>query len=88
MHIREHWLQLLEPDVGAPSVILCGLGDVLDIQVAAGSLVLKPVKPFSMVAGSPAMVVGHFKGNVMPAITMSQEVSSTSVQKSWTMQCD
>jgi hypothetical protein len=31
-------------------------------QIAAGSLVLKPVAPHTMVAGSPAKVVGHVTG--------------------------
>lgn len=37
-------------------------------QVAAGSLVLKPVPPHTMVAGSPAKVVGKVHGN--PALSM------------------
>lgn len=37
-------------------------------QVASGSLVLKPVPPHTMVAGSPAKVIGKVLGN--PALRM------------------
>ncbi len=39
-------------------------------QVAAGSLVLKPVPPHTLVAGSPAKEIGVVAGN--PALDMEQ----------------
>ncbi len=56
--------------VGASATILGAITIGKGSQVAAGSLVLKPVDPKTMVAGSPAKPVGRVQGN--PALTMKQ----------------
>lgn len=56
--------------VGASATILGAITIGKGSQVAAGSLVLKPVDPKTMVAGSPAKPVGRVEGN--PALTMEQ----------------
>ncbi len=56
--------------VGASATILGAITIGKGSQVAAGSLVLKPVDPKTMVAGSPAKPVGRVQGN--PALTMEQ----------------
>ena len=56
--------------IGASATILGAITIGKGSQVAAGSLVLKPVDPKTMVAGSPAKPVGRVQGN--PALTMEQ----------------
>lgn len=56
--------------IGASATILGAISIGKGSQVAAGSLVLKPVDPKTMVAGSPAKPVGRVQGN--PALTMEQ----------------
>ena len=48
--------------LGTPSLSVPGSDPPLAPQVAAGSLVLKDVAPRTMVAGSPAKVVGTVEG--------------------------
>ena len=48
--------------IGAGATILGNIAIGKGAQVAAGSLVLKPVPPRTMVAGSPAVVVGTVTG--------------------------
>jgi serine O-acetyltransferase len=54
--------------IGASATILGNIRIGKGAQVAAGSLVLKPVPPRTMVAGSPAKEVGKISGN--PAFNM------------------
>ncbi|GMH44847.1 hypothetical protein BSKO_12799 [Bryopsis sp. KO-2023] len=54
--------------IGASATILGNIIVGKGAQVAAGSLVLKPVPPHTMVAGSPAKEVGKVSGN--PALKM------------------
>ena len=56
--------------IGASATILGNIRVGRGAQVAAGSLVLKPVPPRTMVAGSPAKEVGKVTGN--PAAKMVQ----------------
>lgn len=56
--------------VGAGASILGNIPVGEGAQVAAGSLVLKPVQPHTMVAGSPAKEVGVVSGN--PAASLKQ----------------
>lgn len=56
--------------IGASATVLGNITIGKGAQVAAGSLVLKPVPPHTMVAGSPAKVVGKVSGN--PALQMEQ----------------
>lgn len=56
--------------IGANATVLGNIRIGKGAQVAAGSLVLKPVPPKTMVAGSPAKEVGHVSGN--PALKMDQ----------------
>lgn len=56
--------------IGASATILGNIRIGKGAQVAAGSLVLKPVPPRTMVAGSPAKEVGTVSGN--PALKMEQ----------------
>jgi serine O-acetyltransferase len=56
--------------IGAGATVLGAIDVGKGAQVAAGSLVLKPVAPRTMVAGSPAAVVGVVHGN--PAHRMQQ----------------
>eukprot|EP00892_Ulva_mutabilis_P003045 jgi/Ulvmu1/12741/UM095_0046.1 len=56
--------------VGAGASILGNIEVAEGAQVAAGSLVLKPVQPHTMVAGSPAKEVGVVSGN--PAASLKQ----------------
>jgi len=60
--------------IGAAATILGNITVGRGAQVAAGSLVLKPVPPRTAVAGSPAQVVGLVRGN--PALKMQQWVAS------------
>ena len=48
--------------IGAAATILGNIIVGRGAQIAAGSLVLKPVLPRMMVAGSPAQPVGEVKG--------------------------
>lgn len=48
--------------IGACATVLGNITVGEGAQIAAGSLVLKPVAPHTMVAGSPAKVVGHVTG--------------------------
>ncbi|KAG7673877.1 hypothetical protein KSW81_007058 [Nannochloris sp. 'desiccata'] len=61
--------------IGANATILGNIRIGKGAQVAAGSLVLKPVPPKTMVAGSPAKEVGHVSGN--PAAKMDQWAEDT-----------
>lgn len=56
--------------IGAGASILGNIPIGEGAQVAAGSLVLKPVEPHTMVAGSPAKEVGVVSGN--PAANLKQ----------------
>ena len=56
--------------IGANATVLGNIRIGKGAQVAAGSLVLKPVPPHTMVAGSPAKEVGRVSGN--PALKMDQ----------------
>lgn len=47
--------------IGASATILGNIEIGEGAQIAAGSLVLKPVPPHTMVAGSPAKVVGKVR---------------------------
>ncbi|CAG9464163.1 unnamed protein product [Pedinophyceae sp. YPF-701] len=57
--------------VGAYATILGNINIGTGAQIAAGSLVLKPVGPHEMVAGSPAQLVGMVEGG-SPALKMNQ----------------
>lgn len=48
--------------IGACATVLGNIRVGEGAQIAAGSLVLKPVAPHTMVAGSPAKAVGHVTG--------------------------
>jgi serine O-acetyltransferase len=61
--------------IGANATILGNISIGKGAQVAAGSLVLKPVPPKTMVAGSPAKEVGLVSGN--PAAKMDQWAEDT-----------
>ncbi|KAG2450621.1 hypothetical protein HYH02_004461 [Chlamydomonas schloesseri] len=54
--------------IGACATVLGNIAIGEGAQIAAGSLVLKPVPPHTMVAGSPAKEVGPVVGN--PALSM------------------
>lgn len=54
--------------IGASATILGNISIGRGAQIAAGSLVLKPVPPHMMMAGTPAKVVGRVSGN--PALNM------------------
>ncbi|WIA19690.1 hypothetical protein OEZ85_005618 [Tetradesmus obliquus] len=56
--------------IGASATVLGNIRIGEGAQIAAGSLVLKPVAPHTMVAGSPAKPVGTVTGN--PAEKMQQ----------------
>ena len=56
--------------IGASATVLGNITVGRGAQIAAGSLVLKPVPPHTMVAGSPAKPVGKLFGN--PALDMQQ----------------
>ncbi|PSC73471.1 serine acetyltransferase 2 [Micractinium conductrix] len=56
--------------IGASASILGNIRIGKGAQVAAGSLVLKPVPPHTLVAGSPAKEIGRVTGN--PALNMEQ----------------
>jgi serine O-acetyltransferase len=56
--------------IGASATVLGNIVIGKGAQIAAGSLVLKPVAPHTMVAGSPASPVGTVSGN--PAFKMQQ----------------
>lgn len=56
--------------IGASATVLGNIVVGRGAQIAAGSLVLKPVPPHTMVAGSPAKPVGKLFGN--PALDMQQ----------------
>lgn len=66
--------------IGASATILGNIDIGKGSQVAAGSLVLKPVPPKAMVAGSPAKLVGKVQGN--PALNMEQWSISASQEPS------
>eukprot|EP00898_Chlorokybus_atmophyticus_P000279 jgi/Chlat1/1251/Chrsp115S01662 len=59
--------------IGAGATILGNIVVGQGAMVAAGSLVLKPVPPHSIVAGIPATVVGD-KLQTVPALDMKQDV--------------
>ena len=49
--------------IGASGTVLGNIGIGDGAQIAAGSLVLQPVAPHTMVAGTPAKRVGMVGGN-------------------------
>jgi serine acetyltransferase len=51
--------------IGASATVLGNIRIGEGAQIAAGSLVLKPVAPHTMVAGSPAKPVGAVTGELM-----------------------
>ena len=53
--------------IGASATVLGNITVGRGAQIAAGSLVLKPVPPHTMVAGSPAQPVGKLFGEQEPA---------------------
>ncbi len=55
--------------IGASATVLGNIIVGKGAQVAAGSMVLKDVPPRTMVAGSPAKVVGCVQGTVKPVCT-------------------
>ena len=57
--------------IGACATVLGNIEIGAGAQVAAGSLVLRPVPPRTMVAGSPAVLVGRVEGGT-PALRMQQ----------------
>jgi len=65
--------------IGAGATVLGAIDVGKGAQVAAGSLVLKPVAPRTMVAGSPAAVVGVVHGN--PAHRMQQWLQTLDAKK-------
>jgi hypothetical protein len=69
-------IQALPAHIRTPSPAHTRTSMLASFQVAAGSLVLKPVPPRTMVAGTPAREVGVVRGN--PAQRMEQ----------WCEQCD
>lgn len=58
--------------LGAHCTILGNITIGEGALIASGSLVLKPVPPHALVAGSPAKVVGM--ATDVPALTMRQEI--------------
>jgi len=66
--------------IGASATILGNIRIGKGAQVAAGSLVLKPVPPKTMVAGSPAKEVGKVLGN--PALDMEQQWNDRATKES------
>jgi serine O-acetyltransferase len=52
--------------IGASATVLGNIRIGEGAQIAAGSLVLKPVAPHTMVAGSPAKPVGTVTGGCPP----------------------
>eukprot|EP00884_Botryococcus_braunii_P022782 jgi/Botrbrau1/9188/Bobra.0236s0017.1 len=66
--------------IGAGATILGNIEIGQGAQVAAGSLVLKPVKRRQMVAGSPAQVVGMVQDGP-PALSMTQWPKSVDAEK-------
>ena len=62
--------------IGAHATILGNISIGDDAMIAARSLVLKDVPPYSMVAGSPARIVGHTQGT--PAERMVQDIKPVS----------
>ena len=64
--------------IGAHSTILGNITVGKGAMIAAGSLVLKPVAPHTMVAGAPARAVGQARAPA-PAIEMSQEILDVKV---------
>eukprot|EP00245_Coleochaete_scutata_P014625 TRINITY_DN629_c2_g1_i1.p1 TRINITY_DN629_c2_g1~~TRINITY_DN629_c2_g1_i1.p1 ORF type:complete len:112 (+),score=17.00 TRINITY_DN629_c2_g1_i1:3-338(+) len=66
--------------LGAGATILGNIDIGRRSMVAAGSLVLKPVPPHSMVAGTPAKVVGEVV-EAQPALTMKHDAASSFCQE-------
>lgn len=56
--------------IGASATVLGNIRVGEGAQIAAGSLVLKPVPPHTMVAGSPAKPVGTVTGG--PSLSMAR----------------
>ena len=70
--------------LGANSTVLGNIKIAKGSMVAAGSLVLKPVRPYTMVAGNPAKEVGKIDMGgykAPPAITMKQKVSGVGLSQ-------
>ena len=60
--------------IGAHSTVLGNITIERGSMISAGSLVLKPVPPHTMVAGSPAKVVGKVR-NQRPALAMDHHIT-------------
>jgi carbonic anhydrase/acetyltransferase-like protein (isoleucine patch superfamily) len=60
--------------IGAHSTVLGNINIERGSMISAGSLVLKPVPPHTMVAGSPAKVVGKVR-NERPALAMDHHIT-------------
>lgn len=63
--------------IGAGATVLGNIQIGTGAHIAACSVVLKPVEPFSVVSGVPAKVVGKvsYKAGVMPSFLMDQRLS-------------
>lgn len=63
--------------IGAGATVLGNIQIGTGAHIAACSVVLKPVEPFSVVSGVPAKVVGKvsYKAGVMPSFVMDQRLS-------------
>ena len=46
--------------IGACATVLGNIRISKGVKIGAGSLVLKPVPPYALVAGSPARIVGYY----------------------------
>jgi len=60
--------------IGAHSTVLGNINIERGSMISAGSLVLKPVPPHTMVAGSPAKVIGKVR-NKRPALVMDHHIT-------------
>ena len=60
--------------IGAHSTVLGNIQVGAGSMISAGSLVLKPVEPHTMVAGSPAKVVGKVR-DTKPALLMDHHIT-------------
>ncbi|CAM6092658.1 unnamed protein product [Calypogeia fissa] len=66
--------------IGAGATILGNITVGRGAMVASGSLVLKDVPPHSMVAGTPAKVVGYLEESA-PSLTMKQDATKSFCQE-------
>lgn len=63
--------------IGAGSKVLGNIQVGDGAQIVAGSVVLEPVKPHTIVAGVPAKLVGEIE-DPMPSLSMKQTINSAS----------